>query len=490
MHSVLIVDDEPILLQVTRAYLEKSGDISVDAVDSGEKALSAIRKKQYDAVVSDYLMPGMDGISLLRELRSSGNDIPFIIFTGRGREEVVIEAFDSGADSYIQKGGDPVSQFRELVHKINQSIAGREIRKALEESETKFRNMVELSPNLIIHSDSSGRALYASPSSREILGYEPGEIIGKRYTDFIEPGNLDLVEERAGFLLSGEGRDFIEVKFLRKDGTYVDLELSAVSRLNGKKDTILVIGREIPDRRGDGNVSGICGVEKDSPGDKGLENALALANRKLALLSRITRHDLRNKITAILGYMELQRDETADETILGLIDLQESSLDEMNEIIEFLKKYETVESGPAGWIALRPAISEYLSANDTGRIPVRIELEGLEIFTDPIFPIIFSDLVKNSVEHGGDVSCIRIWWRRGDGYTGIFFEDDGCGIPVENKGKIFNKGFGSGNGLGLYYVSEIVGVLGMSITETGEEGKGALFEIRVPPVLCRYPHVE
>jgi DNA-binding response OmpR family regulator len=80
---------------------------------------------RYDAVVSDYQMPEMNGIELLKRVREAGSRVPFIIFTGKGREEVVIEALNSGADFYIQKGGNPGAQFAELANAVRQ-LAGRQ----------------------------------------------------------------------------------------------------------------------------------------------------------------------------------------------------------------------------------------------------------------------------------------------------------------------------------------------------------------------------
>ena len=111
MISVLYVDDEPNLLEITKLFIEKDGDIIVDTAESAQKAIEMLENKKYDAIVSDYLMPKMDGIEFLKNLRKNSCSTPFLIFTGRGREEVVIEAFDNGADFYIQKGGEPRSQF-------------------------------------------------------------------------------------------------------------------------------------------------------------------------------------------------------------------------------------------------------------------------------------------------------------------------------------------------------------------------------------------
>jgi len=122
MISVLYVDDDPTLLDIGKLYLEKSGRVQVDILTSASAALEKIRTTKYDAIVSDYQMPEMDGIEFLKKIRAAWPDLPFIIFTGRGREEVVIEALNCGADHYLQKGGEPKSQFAELVHIITRSV--------------------------------------------------------------------------------------------------------------------------------------------------------------------------------------------------------------------------------------------------------------------------------------------------------------------------------------------------------------------------------
>ncbi len=129
MISILYVDDEPGLLELGQLFLEQTGEFRVDTVLSGEEALARIRKNQYDAVVSDYQMPEMDGISLLKKIRQSEGDLPFILFTGRGREEVVIEAVNNGVDFYLQKGGDPKAQFAELMHKVRQAVTRKHAEK-------------------------------------------------------------------------------------------------------------------------------------------------------------------------------------------------------------------------------------------------------------------------------------------------------------------------------------------------------------------------
>jgi len=125
--SILYIDDEPELLDIARLYLEQKKDMRVDTGVSATEALANLKKnpRSHDVVVSDFMMPELDGISFLKKIRELDPALPFIIFTGRGREEVVIEALNNGADFYIQKGGDPTSQFVELEHKIRLAVERR-----------------------------------------------------------------------------------------------------------------------------------------------------------------------------------------------------------------------------------------------------------------------------------------------------------------------------------------------------------------------------
>ncbi|MFP4169846.1 MAG: response regulator [Methanomassiliicoccales archaeon] len=118
---VLCIDDDPSFLQLMEEFLSISGDFEIATAFSGEEALQVIQDRPVDVVVSDYQMPEMDGLELLRVLREEiGSDIPFIMFTGKGREEVAMDALNLGADHYLQKGGDPWTQFSFLAQVIVQ----------------------------------------------------------------------------------------------------------------------------------------------------------------------------------------------------------------------------------------------------------------------------------------------------------------------------------------------------------------------------------
>ena len=141
MYHVLYVDDDPNLLDVARFFLEATGEIELDTARFATEALRRPGLAALDAIIADYEMPRMDGIAFLKRVRADHGDIPFILFTGKGREHVVIEAFNNGADFYLQKGGDPKSQFADLAHALKNAIERRQTLSALKESERKYRNL-------------------------------------------------------------------------------------------------------------------------------------------------------------------------------------------------------------------------------------------------------------------------------------------------------------------------------------------------------------
>ncbi len=145
--KVLHVDDEEDFLFLTKEFLEKmsDGEIVVESLKDPTKVVEKIKKDRIDVIVCDYLMENLNGLDLLKQIKVEDIDIPFIIFTGRGREEVVIEALNLGADYYIRKGSDARSQYTELVHQIKTAIKHKEAEEALLGSQQRLTFAIEAS---------------------------------------------------------------------------------------------------------------------------------------------------------------------------------------------------------------------------------------------------------------------------------------------------------------------------------------------------------
>jgi DNA-binding response OmpR family regulator len=125
MLDVLLVEDEPALRDIGKFYLEQREDFKVETAEDGDIALKKILSRPFHVIISDYDMPNMNGIELLRSVKYHLPKQPFIVFTGKGREEVVIDALNLGADFYLQKGGDIKSQYAELAHKCRRASQHR-----------------------------------------------------------------------------------------------------------------------------------------------------------------------------------------------------------------------------------------------------------------------------------------------------------------------------------------------------------------------------
>ncbi len=222
MHTVLYVDDEPDDLELGRIFLERDGQFRVETRSSAAAGLAALRERPYDAIISDYQMPIMDGISFLKAVRSEFGDVPFLLLTGRGREEVAMAAINNGADRYLQKGGNPAIQYAELAHGIRQAILRREAEQELRMSEERFRRLFEQTPLGVALVGPDLRFQTVNPALCRMLGYTEEELVGRPFSSVTDPGDVPLSIAETERLLRGETPFVrIEKRYLRKDGSLV-----------------------------------------------------------------------------------------------------------------------------------------------------------------------------------------------------------------------------------------------------------------------------
>jgi PAS domain S-box-containing protein len=259
---VLHVDDELGLLKVAKQCLEMQGQFQVDAASSVEEAMEKMKKETYDAVVCDYQMPGKDGLEFLKELRQSGNAVPFVVFTGKGREEVAIKALNLGADGYFNKSGAPETVYGELTHGIRQVVEKKRASDALSESETKARTLLKNLPQKIFFKDKNSVYVSCNENYARDLKIKADEIEGRTDFDFYP-------KELAEKYRADDKRIMESGKIESVDEEYVQ-----------NKQRLYVHSVKTPVKDEKGNVIGVLGIFWDITENKKAEEALRKSERK------------------------------------------------------------------------------------------------------------------------------------------------------------------------------------------------------------------
>ena len=204
----------------------------VDNALSVDEAFKKMQSQVFDAIVSDYEMPQKNGLDFLKELREKGNEIPFILFTGKGREDVAVKALNLGADRYLNKNGSPEAYYCELVHAINNTVDRKKSAQLLAASESKYRLLVEKSlQGVLVTRVAPARLVFANQAMGRLLGYSPKELMSLSPEEI---KGLVSHEDRAVFFSRMEKRwlgetadTSFEFRAVRKDASIIWLSVFA-----------------------------------------------------------------------------------------------------------------------------------------------------------------------------------------------------------------------------------------------------------------------
>ncbi|WP_460007499.1 CBS domain-containing protein [Methanogenium cariaci] len=233
----------------------------------------------------------------------------------------------------------------------------------------------------------------------------------------------------------------------------------------------------------DGTAVAIAGVNIDITDLTNYQAAIHRANKKLNLLASVTRHDILNQVSAIMlagellemdGYLD--GDGELAETIKRII----SSAGTIERQILFTQEYQGLGEADPEWQDVSLLVGKAAKEFEQNGVTVACACEGLAVYADPMFGNVIFNLIDNAIRHGTGTTHVSIGFR--DTKTGgiLVAEDDGSGVPVDLKERIFNRGFGKNTGFGLFLSREILEITGISIRECGEPGEGARFEMLIP----------
>ena len=338
---------------------------------------------------------------------------------------------------------------------------------AISLSEEKFKKAFHYSGALMtILTLDDGEILDVNEMFLRTIGYTREELIGKRSSDFRFFDNPEDITRIVRDLKEHGSSRNNELRIRKKDGTpLIGILLADLIQIQGR-DALLAV------------INDITEINR-------LSNALLQSNKKLNLLSSITRHDILNQVQILLF-----EDALLDEMIPKDSPLREDlvriskSVDTIHRQILFTHDYQDMGVSQPGWERVESVLMKVKDNQIFSQMEIEVTTGDLEIYADPMFSKVCFNLLENALRHGDHVTRIRVFFIRDPGI--LVFEDNGAGVLEAEKKKIFSRGFGKNTGLGLFLTAEILSITGLSICETGEEGKGARFEIHIPPNEFRF----
>jgi len=603
---VLHIDDDVCLLEVSKQILTMENNFEIDNAISVDEAFQKMEHQTYDAIVSDYEMPQKNGLEFLKELRDQNNQIPFILFTGKGREEVVVKALNLGADSYLSKNGSPETVYCELADAINKTVSRKNAEEIVRKSEERYRELANSLPETVFETDLTGKITFLSQRAFKIIGLtcEDHEK-GLNMLSFVVPEEREKAKENLKKAFSGEKRGDNEYKLCKKDGTTLPVlvrtnPIISENKVTGLRGLVIDIterkkaeeivrkseeryrelansvpemvfecdltgkiiyisqraieftgftneeleGRNMLDFlvpedrkraienmkrsfagenigsseyalfRKDGTtyptlvrtsriisnnkVTGLRGIVIEITERKKTEKALReseihyrllaerehMTNEKLNVIGKLTRHDVRNKLSAVKANAYLLKKRVGANTeIANYIAAIEQSVEQTESLLEFSRIYEQIGTEQLKTMNVEDCFNEATSFfPDLQNVKVINECHGFSVMADSLLRQLFYNFIDNSIKHGEKISRIRLhYWKEGN-EAKLFYEDDGVGISSANKPRTFSEGFttGKGTGHGLCLVKRMMEVYGWKIEEAGEEGKGVKFVITIP----------
>lgn len=333
----------------------------------------------------------------------------------------------------------------------------------LRQSEIQYRSFVESVEDSIYTVDRDCRYLLINARHLARRGLPPGTYAGKHYADFHSAEEARVFSNQVNRVLDTRSpvQDEYEQSgkfFLRKLNPVIDPEINEVI-------AVTVISSDITDR-------------------KLSEKYLETINRKLNLMTDITRHDLRNQLLVLSSYLALAQEQSAEDTTKRYLLKSEQAVDTIHAQINFARDYQKIGVDRPQWQMVTAIIQKARMPLKLPWLTIDIPLDA-EIFADPLLEKVFYNLLENALRHAGPEPEIRFSVIDEPGRLLIICEDNGPGVPDVNKEKIFERGIGKNTGLGLFLSREILSITGISIHEEGTFGEGSRFVIGVPSGMYR-----
>jgi PAS domain S-box-containing protein len=433
---VLIVEDSRFDARVLLEELEIGGyKPEYELVDTPEAMRDALTGKQWDIVISDYVMPNFSGLDAIRILQKSGLDIPIIIVSGNIGEDIAVGAMKAGAHDYLIKGN--LARLIPAIERELSEAEGRRERKhaeaELKSTKEKLESFINNTSDAITITDLEGNILQVNKGFERIYGWTAEEAMGMKLPtipDHIMPEIRNLFEEvKAGKVITAH-----ETVRQRKDGSLFDVSAT----ISSIKDA-------------DGNVVAFAGISRDITEHKRAEEQTICSLKEKETLLREIHHRVKNNMQVISSLLRLQSKYIKDRDDIDIFKDSENRIYSMSLVHE--KLYQSRDFTKIDFdVYVNDLVKSLLySYGASNSIVPNINVNNVSLGIDSAIPcgLIINELVSNSLKYAfpdGRRGDIRIFLRNEDENDIVLsIKDNGVGIP---HGIDFDKN----DSLGLHLV--------------------------------------
>ncbi len=492
---LLVVDDDELDRRSVRRLLHHTGlcDRVVEATSAGE-ALECIRSAAYDCILLDYYIPGGEGVGALRQIQGISPDLPVVMFTGRGDEEIAVELMKAGAADYLPKASLDASRLASSIRHAMQirraAVARRSAEEQLRLQEKRFRTLANAIPQFAWIADPDGVQWYNS-RWYEYTGATESDLKAWGGLDFVHPDHVERVREGLQTSMAAGALWDDTFPIRRRDGAYRWFLSRALPIREGEEvASWLGTNTDVTDQKAaQAERERLLALEREARTEA--EQAVRARDEVLAFVA----HDLNNPLTVIEAMSSSMAAPGGEQTRARDVEMIQRATVEMKRLIGDLLDVARIESGR---FAVRPSRLEvapmlhevrdlFECQAESRSVTIACDVgEDLTANADRERVVqVLSNLLSNAIKFTAAGSRVTMQARRADGAIEISVSDSGPGISAEDMPHIFTRFWqadrsGAGAGLGLAICKGIIEAHGGRIEAASEPGRGATFRFTLP----------
>jgi len=463
---VIIEDEEAHFSLMKRAIAREFSSASVVHFLDATTCLERLDQINPTVIITDYLMPGMNGIEFLEVLNQQNIDAPVIMITGQGDENIAVRAIKSGAKDYLVKSGDFFTLLPSVILKV---VREKELKQSLHASERRFQDLAESTFNWLWEMDVHGRYIYSNPVVETLLGYQIDEVMGKYFYDFFSNPDKQALKNKIFQIIEKVKPIWLfDTNFIRKDGLEVIMETNGVPFLDDK-----------------GNLLGYRCISQDISERKRAETHIRNLSQQLINAQETERqmisYELHDRVAQDLSVSNmLLKDQPGlqshvKEKLLAISNNLQGAISSVRDLSYDLRPPVLADMGIVE--ALKIYCEEFSNKNG---IKIDFHSAGLYSFKlDSNTEIHLYRLVQeglNNIRKHADAAQVNIMLMGASPNIILSIEDSGKGFDVKAR----ELALGNEKRMGLHSMKERVNLLGGEIRIKSRPMQGTKILIKIP----------